>query len=280
MIVIILILIFSCNKDDFRVIETKDKSSLSNGDYIIVFNDANLFLNDAMQDPNNIRLLQNLLHYRSSRLRDRSNTFMFYTGKSSSCSKCTDLWGDMREQIRNEGYRIADANSPQDLFPEVPLDVKILMLIMPDYPYSFAEIYAFKRFASEGGRIVFMGEHEAFYKEGIYIENQFLLNMGVNLRNSGGSVDCLDFEGQAPRKLIGSSIKKHPLMRGITGLSIGCASVIEPAEGDFPLFYDSTNTYVLGGVAKINNELLDYSKNTILINKKGNESSGKNLSLK
>ena len=40
-------------------------------------------------------------------------------------------------------------------------------------------------------------------------------------------------------------------MADIDDLTIACASVIEPGEGDFPLFYDSTNELVLGGVAKI-----------------------------
>jgi hypothetical protein len=40
-------------------------------------------------------------------------------------------------------------------------------------------------------------------------------------------------------------------MDGVGDLTIACASVIEPGEGDFALFYDTTNTSVLGGVAKI-----------------------------
>jgi hypothetical protein len=40
-------------------------------------------------------------------------------------------------------------------------------------------------------------------------------------------------------------------MAGIEDLTIACASVIEPGDGDFALFYDTTNTLVLGGVAKI-----------------------------
>jgi hypothetical protein len=40
-------------------------------------------------------------------------------------------------------------------------------------------------------------------------------------------------------------------MEGVGEISIACASVIEPGEGDFALFYDTTNTFVLGGVAKI-----------------------------
>lgn len=69
--------------------------------------------------------------------------------------------------------------------------------------------------------------------------------MGAVLFNSGGALDC------SYTVLPETSNRDHPIMAGVGDLTIACASVIEPGEGDFPLFYDTTNTSVLGGVAKI-----------------------------
>lgn len=218
---------------------------------IVVLNDANIFDENSMQDPNNVQFVKNLVNFTTTGSRNDGRTFMFDQGKNSACPQCEGLWGTMRSVIQGEGFTISDISSTNGSLTSIPDDVKVIMLVMPNLHYTTEEINTLKEFAAEGGRIIFMGEHELYYGGGIAIENQFLVNMGAILRNTGGYVDCLEFSGQPPIVIPSESIRSHPIMQGIDGLSIACASIIEPGEGDFALFYDTTNTHVLGGVAKI-----------------------------
>ncbi|MCH4823744.1 thrombospondin type 3 repeat-containing protein [Gramella lutea] len=218
---------------------------------IVVLNDANIFDENSMQDPNNVQFVKNLVNFTTTGSRNDGRTIMFDQGKNSACPQCEGIWGTMRNVIQGEGFSILDVSSTNGSLTSIPEDVKVIMLVMPNYHYTTEEINTLKAFASEGGRIIFMGEHELYYGGGIAVENQFLINMGAVLRNTGGYVDCLEFNGQPPIVIPSESIRSHPIMQGIDGLSIACASIIEPGEGDFALFYDTTNTHVLGGVAKI-----------------------------
>ena len=80
---------------------------------------------------------------------------------------------------------------------------------------------------------------------GIAVENQVLSGMGAQMQNSGDAGDCGSVD------LPGTSLRAHQITTGMTGVRVGCASVIVPGPNDFALFFDSTNTKVLAGVAKI-----------------------------
>jgi hypothetical protein len=69
--------------------------------------------------------------------------------------------------------------------------------------------------------------------------------MGAVLRNVGNAVDC------GYTALPGSSIVDNQVTAGLTGLTIACASVIEPGPDDTVLFYNTAGTLVLAGLAKI-----------------------------
>ncbi|MBZ9630493.1 hypothetical protein LB465_06845 [Salegentibacter sp. LM13S] len=211
---------------------------------IVVLNDVNIFDETSMNDPDNVQFVKNLINFTTTGSRNTGNTFMFDNGRSSACVSCAD-WTTFRNLISDEGFSISDISSTSGSLTNIPDDVKIIMLVLPTVQYTVAEINTLKSFSSEGGRIIFMGEYDSFYGPGIAIENQFLLNMGAVLTNTGGALDC-DYT-----VLPESSNRDHPIMDGVGSLTIACASVIEPGEGDFALFYDTTNTYVLGGVAKI-----------------------------
>ena len=121
----------------------------------------------------------------------------------------------------------------------------MIFLWNPLVQYTAAEVNAFKQFAEEGGRVVFVGEHSGYYSDGIPIENQFLLDMGAVMTNIGQAVDC------GYNVLPSASLRPHQITEGMTDVTIACSSVIVPGEQDYPLYYDSTNTQVLSGVAKI-----------------------------
>lgn len=231
---------------------------------IVVFNDINIFdnINNAMDDPNNVRLVQNLVSFTTSGKRNNGSTVWFDRGRNSQCYNddfCNNLnLSEMRTVILNEGLTIEDIFSSSGSITEIPDDVKTIFLWLPVVAYTVNEINTFKLFASEGGRIIFVGEWDNYYNQGgpgIATENQFLENMGAVLANTGGALDC-----GLGSTLPSSSLREHPIMEGIESLTIACASVIEPGPDDFPLFYDTTGTYVLGGVAKIDTAPIDELK--------------------
>jgi hypothetical protein len=151
----------------------------------------------------------------------------------------------MRSVINAAGYSITDIYSTSGSIASIPADVKVVFLWNPLVPYTTAEINVFKQFADEGGRVVFVGEWDEYYGSGIALENQFLLDMGAVMTNTGGAVDC------GYTDLPAASLRPHQITTGMDGVRIACASVIVPGPEDYPFLYDSTNTLVLAGVAKI-----------------------------
>ena len=216
---------------------------------IVVLNDINIFDNNAMADPDNVRFVQNLVNYTTSGIRNDSDVVQIDRGRNSKCfgtGECNESqWATLESVMSGEGFTVETILSTSGSLTSIPANVKVIFLVNPLVQYTVAEINTLKQFASEGGRIVFVGEYDTYYGPGIALENQFLLNMGAVLFNSGGALDC------SYTVLPETSNRDHPIMAGVGDLTIACASVIEPGEGDFPLFYDTTNTSVLGGVAKI-----------------------------
>jgi hypothetical protein len=127
----------------------------------------------------------------------------------------------------------------------IPAGVKVLFLWTPTVVFSRNEVNLMKQFSAQGGRVVFVGEHASYYGSGIPIENQFLLDMGAQMTNIGQQVDC-GYVVQADTVL-----RQHQITNGMTGVAMGCASVLVPGPNDFPLWYDMTNTQVLAAVAKV-----------------------------
>lgn len=218
---------------------------------IVVFNDINLFKQTLMADPDNVRLVQNLVNFETEGSRNDGDAVLFDRGRNARCygdGECSDAdWATLLNTIEGEGFSLTYSYSTSGSLTNIPADVKIIWLVMPTQAYTVAEINTLKRFAAEGGRIIFVGEWEGYYNH-IPVQNQFLLNMGAVLTNTGGAVDCF---AEAGTQLPNASNRVHPIMEGIEQLSISCSSVIEPGPQDYALYYDISNTNVLSGVAKI-----------------------------
>src|SRR3989442_1380894 len=121
---------------------------------------------------------------------------------------------------------IVELNSTSGSITSIDPAVKVVFLWNPLVEYTVAEINTFKQFASEDGRLVFIGEHE-FYYTGIQLENQFLLNMGAGMTNIGGEVDC------GYTDLPATSLRPHQITAGMNGIRIACSSVIVPGSNDY-----------------------------------------------
>lgn len=225
------------------------------GQDVVVFNDINVFDNiggfrDAT-NPGNVRLVQNLVLFEADGPRDEGNVVWFDRGRNSRCgtqpgSGCMDdNLSRMRGVITDVGMSIQNIESTAGSLTSIPGNVKVIFLWNPMVAYTVPEINTLKQFAAEGGRIVFVGEHEGYYGEGIPIQNQFLGAMGAVMRNIGEAVDC------GLNTIPSESIREHQVTDGVESIDMGCASVIEPGPQDFILFYDISQTRVLAGVARI-----------------------------
>lgn len=215
---------------------------------VVVINDMNHFDNTAMENPNNVLLVQNLVEFSTDGSRDDGTVIWIDRGRGAVCygtGECDEVgWGTAEATMEEAGFTVESVFSTEGSLTEIPGDVKVIILVMPAEDYTVDEVNALKAFAEEGGRIIVKGEWEGYY-EHIHVQNQLLENMGAVLWNTGGAVDC------GYTVLPEESIRAHPITQGLTDLTVACASTMEPGPGDHVLFYDTTNTYVIGGVAAV-----------------------------
>ena len=223
---------------------------------IVVFNDYNLFDNTGMGNDNNHILVANLVTYTASGPRASGSVVAFDRGRDSRCgtdASCDDdNLSTMRSVILNQTgiSSIIELNSTSGSITTIDPNVKVLFLWNPLVTYTVAEINTLKQFASEDGRLVFIGEWDGYYGAGIQLENQFLANMGAGMTNIGQAVDCATQSGYPD--LPATSLRPHQITAGMNGIRIACASVIEPGSNDYILLFDSSNSKALAGVARIN----------------------------
>lgn len=214
---------------------------------VVVLNDINPFDNSGMTEPSNQTMVTNMVTFSGSGPRNAGKVVLMSRGHASRCGtgECgPGAFAVMESTITAAGMTIL--NSTSDDLSVIAPDVKVIFLWTPINDYADPEIAAFKMFAAEGGRIVFVGEHEGYYGTGIGLENRFLVSMGALMTNTGGMVDC------GYNVLPMASLRPHQITTGMTDVKIACASVIIPGPNDFPLFFDSTNSQLLAGVARIN----------------------------
>ncbi len=218
------------------------------GKDIVVFNDINPFDNTGMANDNNKLMVKNLVSYITSGPRGTGTKVLFDRGRDSVCGgtgECNDSnLSTMRSIIAGEGFAIEELGSTAGSITALPADVKVIFLWNPRETFTNGEIHVFKQFASEGGRVVFIGEWQGYY-DAITLENDFLSKMGAVMTNTGQAVDC------GYNTLPQASLRPHQITQGMTDVTIACSSVLVPGPNDYPLYYDSTNTKVLSAVATI-----------------------------
>ncbi|MEP7325338.1 MAG: hypothetical protein ABI836_05250 [Gemmatimonadota bacterium] len=220
----------------------------SAGTDVIVINDMNLFdANFMAQDINNRRFAANMVTFVTTGSRNAGRVVMYDRGRNSSCfgdGECADGPNVTIDSVLHKnGFSIVKVDTVAS-WANIPPNVKVIFLWNPTIAYTTADINGFKLFASQGGRIVFLGEHIGFYAQvGIDTENQFLSDMGSQFTNVGAVLACTE---TIPK----SQIQAHQTTTGLTDIVIACASEAQPGPNDFPLIFESTGLAV-AGVAKI-----------------------------
>lgn len=230
--------IFDCSTMTINPIPTP-------GEDVVVYNDINVLDDQSMVDPNNVLMLQNLLGYTTGGPRGTGTVVLVDGGHAPICGSafCGSSFSTFAAQVAAAGFTMT-IDTSGDL-STIAGNVKVMFLWLPTTFYSTAEINAMKQFAADGGRIVFIGEHSGFYGGGFPAQNDFLTKMGAVMTNVGNFIDC------GYNTLPASSLRPHQITTGMTDVTMACSSEITLGPNDFALYYDSTNTHVLSGVAKI-----------------------------
>ena len=217
----------------------------SAGEDVVVYNDLNVFTDGTMANPNNVLMLGNLLGYTSSGPRAGGTVVLVDGGHGPICGSafCAGAFNTFFAQVASLGFTMT-IDISGDL-STIASNVKVLILYLPTVFYTVPEINAMKLFSAEGGRIIFMGEHANFYGGGFPAQNDFLTKMGAQMTNVGDLIDC------GLHVLPLASLRAHQVTTGMTDVSMACSSQIILGPNDFALYYDSSNTNILSGVAKI-----------------------------
>lgn len=217
----------------------------SSGTDVVVFNDINFFDDFPAQNPNNIRLYTNLVDYTAPGARSDQTGVMIHFGHNSVCCGPSYIQ-TLINTYNGRGNPVTVVDNPAATISSVPAAIKLLFLVLPNTPYSDAEINVLKQFAGEGGRIVFIGEHGGFYPTQIEtVENPFLAKMGAQLTNTGATIDC------GYNTLPQTSIRPHQITEGLTNVTMACASQITLGPNDYALVYGSDGVSIIAAVARI-----------------------------
>lgn len=229
------------------------------GEDVVVINDMNVFDDRAMADPNNVRLVQNLVGFSTSGVRAGATRVLYDRGREAPCFlvslECADAnQGAFDAAVAGAGFTITKIDAVQS-YADVPDDVKVIFLVNPTVPFTSADVEGLRDFAREGGRIVFLGEYVGFYgTAGVAVQNALLQALGTGMTSVGAEIDCayLDGAGALQYPTLGAaSIRPHQTTAGMTGLTVACLSQVVLGPDDYAIVYDATNSIVVAGVAKI-----------------------------
>jgi len=217
----------------------------SGGD-VIVFNDINMFQDGTGSNtPGNVQLFKNLVTYTGEGPRAAQKTVWVHRGHNMYCDVCFNQpgsWAFFESTMAAQGYTVQDVDDESGPLTNIPPNVKLIILTLPQTSYSVDEINSLKNFSKDGGRILFVGEWDGYYGAGIGVENDFLSKMGAVMRNLAGDVSCPE--------LI-KNIAPHQVTTGTTsGIEVACVSVIQLGPNDYALLTNAAGQ-IIGGVAKV-----------------------------
>jgi len=218
---------------------------------IIVINDINMFDDPRIVEEDNIQFVGNLVSFSSDGLpRSAASNIVFDRGRNSTCglrSLCDDNdMSKMRQAITNLGFTIVNDDSSSGSLTDIDAETKVIFFWNPEQEFTIDEISALKKFSNEGGRIIWIGEHAGFYGNGIPIQNQFLEDMGVVMRNIGGII----LTGAHTISIDPGST--HQSLESVQTVHMNTASEMELGPNDFALIIDPVSGHIIAAVAKAN----------------------------
>ena len=214
---------------------------------LVVLNDLNPLLDNAMADANHKTMVRNMVVFTPVGARAGATVAQLDCGRQTQFGEDCSL-SAMRTEIAAAGLSVNRVDSSSGTLTSIPANVKVLFLLMPVSPFTSAEVNTLKTFMSEGARIVFVGENGEDY--GMTALDDLMVKMGSTLRGVGDYVHC---EGAV---LGPDRLRPHQITMGMTQLTVNCASSLTLGPDDLGLVFDQSNTKPLAGVAKTDNVVL------------------------
>jgi len=232
---------------------------------IIVFNDTNILDDEGMDDdfdsdsssnPNNKKLVRNLVGFTGTGSHVSGTVVQFDCGRSSGFTHPCDSTNDfstntMKSEIVAAGFTVSVVNSSSGSITSIPSNVKVLFLWLPKVAFTGVEINALKQFASNGGRIVFVGEFPSFYGSSNItgVANPLLKDLGGKSTILTGSSFDSGFT-----KVGASSINTspgHQVTTGLTGIEHAATAAMTVDSGDTVLWKDAAGSNNVAAAVKI-----------------------------
>lgn len=178
---------------------------------------------------------------------ERKNAVMFSVSEST-CTLADDLNGScarakvvLSELYQEQGYGFSVVE--RAAISEIPPDIKVLILFLPDVEFNEKEIRSIKNFAATGGRVVYIGESSTCadcYSE--LAQQQFFQQMGVDIQQARGPTDEQFYKPNG---------EPHQLTAGIDVIGVDEAGVFVVDANVVPLAFWESNQ-AIAAVAKIN----------------------------
>jgi hypothetical protein len=226
----------------------------SAGGELIVINDVNWADNsNGTQHPGNVQFIKNLVNFTPAGSR-RAATKVMNMFDSFCCENHTFTGQESNAAAiyQGEGYTPVQSTSHADLLV-IPADVKLVLLVNPRIAFTNAEVNGLKTFASQGGRIVFVGEHSGYYGCCIAsVENDLMTKMGAQMINVG----AVGVNGTWVNTFAGHQLTAGIAASGTGGFYMFAVSYINPGPNDFVLMREVGTNQVVAAVAKIDYTLL------------------------
>lgn len=215
------------------------------GGDLIVFNDVNILDNERIYKADNTQFAKNLASFSGNSLRAQGSKIVLDRSHDSRCSWSCQSINYLYSTWEDLGFEVITYQSLEDWDLDDP-QIKLIVLWTPLNSYSPDEVSRLKQFAAQGGRIVFVGEHELFYGlKGIEVENNFLISMGAFMRNIGK-----DVYGGNHYFDVGED-NQHQTVQNVETLVFNRVSLLSLGPNDYPLVKSADGLDVIAGVARI-----------------------------
>lgn len=213
---------------------------------IVVFNDINVFDNNALADVNNQRFVRNLAAFTAGS-HAAGNAIVMDISRAGGNPSC---FGTAAQGVTGTlGYSFTTTSTP---IAPLPASVRTVILCLPRSSYGPVEINNLKQFVAEGGRVIFVGEHISFYgPSGFAAENKFLADMGAATTVTPAFIDCVSTAHPVYWVLSPPSLRATSLTAGMSQVTMACSSKLTLGPADVALYYDDTNSDVLAAVSRV-----------------------------
>jgi len=213
------------------------------GGDLVVINDLDPF-SGYFTSANNQQFALNLVSYITpGKPRSNGKVIVFdaeYGTASDNYGKLNKFYTDNNWRVTVFQTETSSAPVTQAFYKDIPAEVKVIFLWEPRAVFSAEKVAALKKFAAEGGRVVFMGEGPLHYSAIETVENDLFAKLGLKLQ-AGKEYSNASGTGR-PLTITATN---HPLMEGVKQIQVNVPLELIPGPNDFALLTDTEGKAVM-----------------------------------